>query len=73
MATKLAKDMVTKFGMSKDLGPLSYGANEDEVFLGRQITRQEHMSEETAKKVDIEVKKIVDAGYQRAKKFLQKN
>ena len=70
MATKLAKDMVTKFGMSKDLGPLSYGANEDEVFLGRQITRQEHMSEETAKKVDAEVKKIVDAGYQRAKQIL---
>ena len=70
MATKLAKDMVTKFGMSKDLGPLSYGANEDEVFLGRQITRQEHMSEDTAKKVDLEVKKIVDAGYQRAKKIL---
>ena len=70
MATKLAKDMVTKFGMSKDLGPLSYGANEDEVFLGRQIARQEHMSEETAKKVDEEVKKIVDAGYQRAKKIL---
>ncbi len=70
MATKLAKDMVTKFGMSKDLGPLSYGANEDEIFLGRQITRQEHMSEETAKKVDAEVKKIVDIGYQRAKKIL---
>ena len=70
MATKLAKDMVTKFGMSEHLGPLSYGANEDEIFLGRQITRQEHMSEETAKKVDAEVKKIVDAGYQRAKKIL---
>ena len=71
MATKLAKDMVTKYGMSEDLGPLSYGANEDEVFLGRQITRQEHMSEETAKKVDAEVKKIVDAGYRRAKKILE--
>jgi len=70
MATKLAKDMVTKFGMSKDLGPLSYGANEDEIFLGRQITRQEHMSEETANKVDQEVKKIVEAGYQKAKKIL---
>jgi cell division protease FtsH len=70
MATKLAKDMVTKFGMSKDLGPLSYGANEDEVFLGRQIARQEHMSEETSKRVDQEVKKIVDAGYQRAKQIL---
>ena len=70
MATKLAKDMVTKFGMSNQLGPLSYGDNEDEVFLGRQIARQTHMSEETSKKVDIEVKKIVDAGYERAKKIL---
>jgi cell division protease FtsH len=69
-ATKIAKAMVTKFGMSKELGPLSYGDNEDEVFLGRQIARQTHMSEETSKKVDIEVKKIVDAGYQRAKKIL---
>ena len=56
--------------MSNELGPLAYGANEDEIFLGRQITRQEHMSEETAKKVDAEVKKIVDTGYQRAKKIL---
>ena len=70
MATSLAKDMVTKFGMSNELGPLSYGANQDEVFLGRQIARHEHMSEETAKKVDAEVKKIVDAGYQKAKKIL---
>ena len=70
MATKLAKDMVTKYGMSKDLGPLTYGDNEDEIFLGRQITRQQHMSEETAKRVDAEVKKIVDAGYQKAKKIL---
>ena len=70
MATKLAKDMVTRFGMSKDLGPLSYGENEEEVFLGRSITRQQHMSEETAKKVDIEVKKLVDEGYEKAKKIL---
>ena len=70
MATKLAKDMVTKFGMSNELGPLSYGDNEDEVFLGRQIARQTHMSEETSRKVDEEVKKIVDAGYQRAKKII---
>ena len=70
IATKLAKDMVTKFGMSTELGPLSYGENEDEVFLGRSITRQQNMSEETANKVDVEVKKIVDSGYQRAKKIL---
>ena len=56
--------------MSKELGPLSYGENEDEVFLGRSITRQQHMSEETSKKVDAEIKKIVDAGYLRAKKII---
>jgi cell division protease FtsH len=70
MATKLAKDMVTRFGMSRDLGPLSYGENEEEVFLGRSITRQQHMSEETARKVDIEVKKLVEEGYEKAKKIL---
>ena len=70
MATKLAKDMVTRFGMSEELGPLTYGENEDEVFLGRSITRHQHMSEETAKKVDMEIKKIVDAGYHKAKKIL---
>jgi len=70
MATKLAKDMVTRFGMSKELGPLTYGENEDEVFIGRSITRQQHMSEETSKKVDAEIKKIVDAGYQRARNII---
>ena len=70
MATKMAKNMVTKYGMSKDLGTVAYGDNEDEVFLGRQIARQQHMSEETAKKVDSEVKKIIDTSYDRAKKVL---
>ena len=70
MATKMAKNMVTRYGMSKDLGTVAYGENEDEVFLGRQIARQQHMSEETAKKVDQEVKKIIDTSYERAKKVL---
>ncbi len=70
MATKLAKDMVTRFGMSTALGPLTYGENEDEVFIGRSITRHQQMSEETAKKVDAEIKKIVDTGYKKAKKIL---
>ena len=70
VATKLARDMVTKYGMSNKLGPLTYGENEDEVFLGRSITRQQHMAEETAKKVDEEVKKIIDSGYQKAKKII---
>ena len=70
MATKLAKDMVTKYGMSSELGPLSYGDNEDEVFLGRSVARNQQMSEETANKVDLEIKKLVDEGYQKAKRIL---
>ena len=70
MATKLAKDMVTRFGMSTELGPQAFGENEDEVFLGRSITRHQQMSEETAKKVDAEIAKILDTGYKRAKKIL---
>ena len=70
MATKMAKNMVTKYGMSEELGPLAYGENEEEVFLGRSVTKQQNMSEETAKKIDIEVKKIVDTGYQRARQVL---
>jgi cell division protease FtsH len=70
MATKMARNMVTRYGMSKELGPLAYGENEEEVFLGRSVTRQQNMSEETAKKVDSEVKKIVETGYDRAKKVL---
>ena len=56
--------------MSKELGPLAYGENEEEVFLGRSVTKSQNMSEDTAKKIDIEVKKIVDTGYERAKKVL---
>ena len=70
MVTKMAKNMVTKYGMSEELGTIAYGENEEEVFLGRSVTEQQNMSEETAKKVDSEVKKIVDKGYERAKKVL---
>ena len=70
MATKMAKNMVTKYGMSAVLGPLAYGENEEEVFLGRSVTKQQNMSEETARKVDSEVKKIVETGYARAKQIL---
>ena len=67
-ATKLARAMVTQYGMSEALGPMEYGENEEEIFLGRSVARHQHMSEETAKKVDAEIKKIVDDGYQRSKK-----
>ena len=70
MATKMAKNMVTRYGMSKNLGTVAYGENEDEVFLGRSITRQQNMSEDTAKKVDAEVKQIIDTSYDKAKKVL---
>jgi cell division protease FtsH len=70
MVTKMAKNMVTRYGMSKELGPIAYGENEEEVFLGRSVTRTQNMSEETSNKVDAEVKKIVEAGYERAKQVL---
>ena len=72
MVTKMAKNMVTKYGMSTELGTIAYGENEEEVFLGRSVTKQQNMSEETAKKIDIEVKKIVDKGYERARKVLNR-
>jgi len=70
MATAEARHMVTEAGMSDLLGPLAYGDNQDEVFLGRSVARNQQMSEETAKKVDAEIKKLVDEGYQKAKKIL---
>jgi cell division protease FtsH len=70
MVTKMAKNMVTKWGMSKELGPIAFGDNEEEVFLGRSVTQTQNMSEETAKKVDSEIKKIVDQGYKRAQSVL---
>jgi cell division protease FtsH len=69
-ATKRARAMVMKAGLSKELGPVAYGENEEEVFLGRSIARQQHMSEETSRKVDSEIRRIVDQGYNKAKKVL---
>ena len=69
-ATKRARAMVMRAGLSKELGPVAYGENEEEVFLGRSVARQQNMSEETARKVDAEIRKFVDQGYDRAKKVL---
>ena len=69
-ATKRARAMVMRAGLSKELGPVAYGENEEEVFLGRSVARQQNMSEETAKKVDAEIKKFVEKGYDRARKVL---
>ena len=69
-ATKRARAMVMRAGLSKEMGPVAYGENEEEVFLGRSVARQQNMSEETARKVDTEIRKFVDQGYDRAKKVL---
>ena len=69
--TQIAKDMVTKYGMSEELGPIAYGDNEEEVFLGRSITKNQSMSEETVQKIDKEVKRIVFEGYKKAQKIME--
>jgi cell division protease FtsH len=66
MATRLARAMVTRFGMSDELGPLAYAENQDEVFLGHTIARQQNVSEATAQKIDQEIRTIIDNCYRRA-------
>ncbi|HIM46220.1 MAG TPA: ATP-dependent zinc metalloprotease FtsH, partial [Alphaproteobacteria bacterium] len=73
MATQVARSMVTKFGMSDEMGPLSYNENEQEVFLGHSVTQTKHVSEETANAIDREVRRIVDEGYKRAQDILSAN
>jgi cell division protease FtsH len=71
-ATELARKMVCEYGMS-DLGPLTYGKKEEQIFLGREIAQSRDYSDETAKEIDRLVKKFVDAGYQSAYKILEEN
>jgi cell division protease FtsH len=71
-ATELAHNMVKKWGLS-DMGPLAYGEDEGEVFLGRQVTQQKHISDETFQKIDTEITKIIDVNYKVAEKILKKN
>jgi len=73
MATQMARAMVTQYGMSDKLGPLAYGENEDEVFLGHSVARQQHLSDETQKLVDEEIYRIVDEGYDYAKRLIEEN
>ena len=72
-ATQLARDMVTRYGMSDALGTMVYADNEGEVFLGRSVTRQTNMSEETMRKVDAEIRKIIDMQYALARKLIEEN
>jgi cell division protease FtsH len=70
-ATQLARDMVTKYGLSEELGPMTYTDEEDEVFLGRSVTQHKHVSEETARKIDEVVRSVIDRAYERAKTLLK--
>jgi cell division protease FtsH len=72
-ATSIARDMVTRYGMSDALGTMVYAENEGEVFLGRSITKTTNMSEETMRKVDSEIRRIIDEQYGVARKLIEDN
>lgn len=71
-ATRLARAMVTRWGLSDEIGPVDYGEDRGEVFLGQQIVQTSHVSEETSKKIEEEVKKLVQTGMNDAKKIMEK-
>ena len=72
-ATQLARDMVTRYGMSERMGPMVYAENEGEVFLGRSVTKTTHVSERTMQAVDEEVRRIIDEQYALARKLIEEN
>lgn len=72
-ATKMARNMVTKWGLSDELGPIAYGEEDDEVFLGRSVTQHKSVSDDTARKIDEVVRSILDRAYQRTKAILTEN
>lgn len=72
-ATDIARKMVTQWGFSDKLGPLLYAEDEGEVFLGRSVTQSKHMSDDTAKLIDNEVRTLIDRNYERAREILEQN
>jgi cell division protease FtsH len=72
-ATEIARRMVTQWGMSDVLGPMVYGENEGEIFLGRSITTHKNVSETTMQKVDGEIRRIIDEQYALARRLLEEN
>jgi len=72
-ATEIARNMVTKWGLSDRLGPLTYSEESGEVFLGRQVTQTKQVSDVTAHAIDEEVRRVIDSNYQRAKQILTTN
>ena len=71
-ATALARNMVTKWGLSDGMGPLTYSEDDGEIFLGRSVTQHKHVSDETAHAIDREIRMLIDRNYARAEKILQK-
>ena len=72
-ATELARNMVTKWGLSQRLGPLAYSEEEGEIFLGRSVTQHKSVAEETSHTIDEEIRSIIDRNYERAEKMLKEN
>ncbi|NVJ66136.1 MAG: ATP-dependent metallopeptidase FtsH/Yme1/Tma family protein [Gammaproteobacteria bacterium] len=72
-ATEIARNMVTKWGLSDKLGPLSYAQDEGEVFLGRSVTQHKNIADDTARAIDEEIRNFIDRNYQRAEKILNDN
>jgi cell division protease FtsH len=72
-ATEIARNMVTKWGLSDRLGPLTYSEDDGEVFLGRSVTQHKQVSDETAHTIDEEVRQIINANYERARQILEEN
>ncbi len=72
-ATEIARKMVTQWGLSEAMGPLMYGENQEEVFLGHSVTQHKEISDDTARLIDEEVRKIIDDNYERAKSILLDN
>jgi cell division protease FtsH len=72
-ATEIARNMVTKWGLSNKLGPLTYTEDQGEVFLGRQVTQHKQVSDVTAHAIDEEVRYVIDTNYKRAKEILETN
>ena len=72
-ATMLARNMVTKWGLSDKLGPLTYAEESGEIFLGRQVTQHKQVSDETAHVIDVEVRRVIDTAYRKAQNILETN
>ncbi len=72
-ATKIARAMVTTYGMSDALGPMAYGTNDEEVFLGRDFNKIRNYSEEVAAKIDAEMRRIIDSAYHKTETLLSEN